>query len=55
MASLAEDQSLYICGGAFRDLEESLTTVYRLDLLLAALRWAMPDYMFERSPEVHTH
>ncbi|CAK9023277.1 Extended synaptotagmin-2 (E-Syt2) [Durusdinium trenchii] len=28
----ALDQSLYICGGAFRDLEESLTTVYRLDL-----------------------
>ena len=29
-----EENSLYICGGAFRDLEESLTTVYRIDLLL---------------------
>jgi len=26
------DNSLYICGGAFRDLEESLMSIYRIDL-----------------------
>lgn len=28
----ALENSLYICGGAFRDLEESLTAIYRIDL-----------------------
>ena len=31
---VAKDNSLYICGGAFRDLEESLMSIYRIDLPL---------------------